>query len=35
MLPAAVSQTPYARAGDWIFLAMLILGLVPGLRRWR
>lgn len=34
-LPAAAPPTLYGRAGDWIFAAMLLLGLVPGLRRWR
>ncbi len=28
-LPAATSRTPYARAGDWTFLALLLLGAVP------
>jgi apolipoprotein N-acyltransferase len=30
-LPAAASPTLYAVSGDWSFLAMLVLGLVPGL----
>ncbi len=34
-LPAAVSPSLYAAAGDWIFAAMLMLGMVPVLRRWR
>jgi apolipoprotein N-acyltransferase len=34
-LPAAASPTLYGAAGDWIYLAMLLLGLVPALRRWR
>ena len=28
-LPAAAARTVYAAAGDWIFAAMLLLGLVP------
>ena len=32
-LPAPAAPTVYAAAGDWIFLAMLGLGLVPALRR--
>ena len=34
-LPAAASPSLYATAGDWIFAAMLMLGMVPVLRRWR
>ncbi len=34
-LPAPGPPTLYAAAGDWIFLAMLALGLVPALRRRR
>jgi apolipoprotein N-acyltransferase len=34
-LPAAAPPTLYARAGDGIFLAMLLLGFVPALRRAR
>jgi apolipoprotein N-acyltransferase len=34
-LPAALSPTLYAAAGDWIFLAMLLLGLVSALPRRR
>jgi apolipoprotein N-acyltransferase len=34
-LPAAASPTLYATTGDWLFAAMLMLGLVPALRRWR
>jgi apolipoprotein N-acyltransferase len=32
-LPSAAPPTLYARCGDGIFLAMLLLGLVPGLVR--
>jgi apolipoprotein N-acyltransferase len=28
-LPAASGITPYARFGDWIFLALLVLGALP------
>ncbi len=28
-LPAAAARTPYARAGDWIFLVLLLLGAAP------
>ncbi len=28
-LPAAAARTPYARAGDWTFLVLLVLGAVP------
>ncbi|HTV45101.1 MAG TPA: apolipoprotein N-acyltransferase [Stellaceae bacterium] len=28
-LPAAAARTPYARGGDWIFLALLVAGAVP------
>jgi apolipoprotein N-acyltransferase len=28
-LPAAAARTPYARTGDWTFLALLLLGAVP------
>jgi apolipoprotein N-acyltransferase len=31
-LPAALSPSLYAAAGDWIFLAMLLLGFLPALR---
>jgi apolipoprotein N-acyltransferase len=31
-LPASLSPTVYAAAGDWLFAAMLLLGLVPALR---
>ena len=34
-LPSALPPTLYAAAGDWLFLAMLALGLVPALRRRR
>jgi apolipoprotein N-acyltransferase len=34
-LPAAASPTVYATAGDWLFAAMLMLGMVPALRRGR
>jgi apolipoprotein N-acyltransferase len=34
-LPADASPTPYAAAGDWVFAAMLLLGMVPALRRRR
>ncbi len=34
-LPAAASPTVYATTGDWLFAAMLMLGMVPALRRWR
>jgi apolipoprotein N-acyltransferase len=34
-LPTAAPPTLYATAGDWIFLAMLMLGLTPVLRRRR
>jgi apolipoprotein N-acyltransferase len=32
-LPAALPPTIYAKLGDWIFLAMLLLGILPALRR--
>ena len=32
-LPAALSPTVYASAGDWLLAAMLMLGLIPALRR--
>ena len=32
-LPAAGPPTLYGRAGDWIFLALLVAGLVPALSR--
>jgi apolipoprotein N-acyltransferase len=32
-LPAAASASLYAVAGDWVFAAMLLLGMVPALRR--
>src|SRR5205823_4503363 len=32
-LPAALSPTLYASVGDWLFLAMLLLGLLPAM--WR
>ena len=35
VLPAAAAATPYAVAGDWIFLAMLLLALVPAAARLR
>ena len=28
-LPAPAAPTPYSKSGDWIFLAMLLLGFVP------
>ena len=31
-LPEAAAPTLYSRAGDWLFLALLLLGLVPS--RW-
>ena len=31
-LPAALSPTLYAAAGDWLFVAMLLLGILPALR---
>ncbi len=34
-LPKALSPTPYAAAGDWIFLAMLVVGMLPALLRRR
>lgn len=34
-LPAALPTTIYAKLGDWIFLAMLLLGSVPALQRRR
>ncbi len=34
-LPASLSPTIYAAAGDWLFAAMLMLGMVPSLRRRR
>lgn len=34
-LPAAAARTPYARAGDWIFLMLLLLGTVPVALRMR
>jgi apolipoprotein N-acyltransferase len=34
-LPASLSPTVYAAAGDWLFAAMLVLGMVPALRRRR
>ena len=34
-LPAAGPPTPYSRAGDWLFLGLLIAGLVPVLARRR
>ena len=34
-LPAASSSTLYATAGDWPFAAMLLLGLIPALKRRR
>jgi apolipoprotein N-acyltransferase len=34
-LPAAGSPTLYSLAGDWLFLGLLILGLLPCLRRAR
>jgi apolipoprotein N-acyltransferase len=34
-LPAAASASLYAVAGDWVFAAMLLLGMVPALRRRR
>jgi apolipoprotein N-acyltransferase len=34
-LPAALSPTLYATAGDWPFAAMLLLGILPALRRRR
>jgi apolipoprotein N-acyltransferase len=34
-LPAALSPTVYASAGDWLFAAMLMLGILPALRRGR
>jgi len=34
-LPADAPSTPYAAAGDWVFAAMLLLGMVPVLRRRR
>ena len=35
ILPASAPETLYARAGDWIFLVILILALAPALRRQR
>jgi apolipoprotein N-acyltransferase len=35
VLPAPAAATPYAVAGDWIFLAMLLLALVPAAARLR
>ena len=33
-LPQPTAPTLYGKAGDWLFLAMLVLGLLPaGLRR--
>jgi apolipoprotein N-acyltransferase len=32
-LPGALSPTLYATAGDWLFAAMLMLGILPALRR--
>ncbi len=34
-LPAALPPTLYAAAGDWLFLAMLLLGLLPAVPRRR
>ena len=34
-LPAALPPTLYATAGDWLFAAMLLLGLLPAARRRR
>jgi apolipoprotein N-acyltransferase len=34
-LPEAGPPTLYSRAGDWLFLLLLIAGLVPVLVRWR
>ena len=34
-LPAAAAPTLYGAAGDWVFAAMLMLGMVPVLRRRR
>lgn len=34
-LPAALPPTVYAAAGDWVFLALLVLALLPALPRWR
>jgi apolipoprotein N-acyltransferase len=34
-LPADASPTPYAAAGDWVFAAMMVLGMVAVLWRWR
>jgi len=34
-LPAALASPLYAQAGDWLFLAMLMLGLAPTLLRRR
>jgi apolipoprotein N-acyltransferase len=34
-LPGALSPTVYAIAGDWPFAAMLVLGILPALRRRR
>src|SRR5262249_12254950 len=35
LLPASGTTTPYAVIGDWGFLALLIIGLVPVARRLR
>ena len=35
VLPAAAGATPYAIVGDWIFLAMMLLALVPVVGRLR
>ena len=32
-LPAPAARTPFARAGNWIFLALLLLGAVPVVMR--
>jgi apolipoprotein N-acyltransferase len=34
-LPEAGPPTPYSRTGDWLFLVLLIAGLVPVLTRLR
>jgi apolipoprotein N-acyltransferase len=34
-LPAAASQTLYARRGDWIFVALLLVGVLPAAFRLR
>lgn len=33
-LPEPIAATPYARFGDWLFAAMLVIGLIPGGLEW-